>query len=154
MPLESHIAHAIAVFSELGIAAASLLLADAAKWRIVAKDSGTDTVARNDLLIQAKKLGKFYYRVNCILLSRPIRFFILYLAPLLAVFTGAYALIGISFYPTASSGLLVFKQENINNVYLSMAVSSFLFSMVAAFFEKSNAMVAESKNAAISANIP
>lgn len=137
MLAESHISHAIATFSELGIATASLLIVDAAKWRERVNAGSADPVERENWLVQARKLGWLYTLFTQIAISsvKLIKYG-QYLLPFISFFLGFITLLGISFYPLTTSG------ESLDSTYFGFAVGSFILSIVAAVIEQKQAKVA------------
>jgi len=146
MGAETHIAHAVATFSELGIATATVLLSDITNWRNSVKKGHEDLVGASDLIVQARKLGTLAYFMNKILLERAWRRVILYLLPYFAMVLGFIALIGISFYPKPwfeSFSLLAMEREKLETMYWWLALSSFVASWTAAVIEKNGAKLAD-----------
>ena len=140
---ETHIAHAIASFSELGIAAGVVWLVDVIDLReelaaqlLVAKESRRVTQA--SYTIKAKGFDAtlsflirsfLYCRETCF--SGLVAFLLglLHWSPLVCIALGIYALVGISFYPTAPDFLpscCSFDQGTLDTVYFIMSVLSFM----------------------------
>lgn len=142
---ESHLAHAVATFSELGIATAAVLLADVPKWRDTIKAAQDDPIEVENLKVQAKRLGRRWYFLLCFAeLFSSSR--VLYPLPFVAALLGIFALIGISFYPVVIGGwfsFLAFEREMLDRIYWAMAFASFVLAMVAAAAERTSAKLAE-----------
>lgn len=144
---ETHIVHATATFSELGIAAASVLLADLPKWRRLAGADQTDPIALNDLVVTAKRLGGLACQVVKIIAAIPsVLNAIIFIAPFLSVGLGVYALIGISFYPpllldSVLTSWMATESATLDVVYWVMGFCSLLVAMFAAVMEQSRAKV-------------
>jgi hypothetical protein len=102
---ESHIVHATAVFSELGLAISSASLADPLAWRRTVgslKKDHPDIIERTNFLSEAKRRGMFSYAVNWLLEWEIKDFFIarmliIYALPSLCWGTSLWVLWGISF---------------------------------------------------------
>lgn len=95
---ESHLAHAVTMFSELSIAAATVLLADLPKWRGLIKAAEADPIELENLKVQAKRLGRVLYWLNCIAAKFPASA-VQYSLPFIAFILGLLAAIGISHVP-------------------------------------------------------
>lgn len=141
---EQHLVHAVAVFSELGIATAAVLLADLPKWRGLIKAAESDPIEVENLKVQAKKLGRLLYWVNCIAARVPSAA-IQYSLPFIAFFFGILAVVGISHVPmrpfTAIDAMIGPDIETFDLIYWWMAFASFCISMLAVVVERTSAKV-------------
>lgn len=147
MEYESHIAHAIASFSELGIGAATLLIVDVAKWRAKVSGMAADPIEFNNLCVQARKMNSLYvWHINLLHWVGEKGDTLLYFMPHISLVLGFYALSGISFQiPMIGIG---------EGGYFGCAVFSFILSFIAAFVERSGAKVADGATAATEKDIP
>ena len=141
---ENHLAHAVATFSELGIATAAVLLADVPKWRDLIKAGQADPIEIESLAVQARRVGGIRYWLNLIADRIPTAGF-LYSLPFVAFLLGIIALIGISHVPTRPFNLIEtygFEQEVLDIAYWWIALTSFGISMGAVVVERTNAKLA------------
>ena len=146
---ESHIAHVIATFSELGIATSLVWLSDVVKLRtdldaqlLIAEESMRITTeechAKADQFSKEKKLEngmrsliykrlrnrKYRYMFSIALLLGLLRW-----SPYLCIGLGVYALFGIAFYPNAPYFLQAyfsFNKETLDLIYFGIAFLSFM----------------------------
>ena len=143
------IVHAVAVFSELGIATAAVLLADIPRWRGLIKAAESDPIEIENLKVQAKKLGKVFYWVNCLLVKMPTSA-VLYSLPFFAFTFGVLAMVGISHVPTRP--FTTFDEfwrttpDTLDVVYWYIALGSFAISMIAVVIERTSAKLATDAN--------
>lgn len=97
---EHHIAHAIAVFSELGIGVASAAIFDPSRWRERTNNANrhNDAVARQDLLSQAKKMGIGLIIRGQMFFATSSRWRLIkyYFLPVISIILGCIALFGMS----------------------------------------------------------
>jgi hypothetical protein len=147
---EANLAHATATFSELGIATASILIADIPKWREIVLVGEADPIEIENLNVMARHIGGIYYFFNMAANQFP-RVKILFIAPFLAFFLGLYALIGMSLHPTICFSfswlsIIAFDDSVLDTVYWRMSLVSFIIAMFCAVVERSGAKL--SKDAA------
>lgn len=147
MQYESHISHAIATFSELGIGAAILLIADVSRWRAKVQGMAADPIAFNDLCVQARRMSGIYqWFIKATHSFGMLLDKLLFIAPYISLVFGIYALFGISFQ------IQYIGSSEI--CYFWCAFFSFLLSVVAAIVEKSGAQVADGVNQTTDESIP
>lgn len=136
---ESHIAHATAVFCELGLGISSASLADPLAWRntISVKKDHPDIINRTNFLVEAKRRGPVSYLVNWLLEAHVFDFligrvFVIYIVPITCWVLSIWVLWGISF-----PEILKNHSINLNERYFYwIAFSSFLFSFLSVYFTK------------------
>lgn len=135
MVLEADAAHAIATFSELGIATSILLIVDVTRWRETVKAGlGGGPVSVIDLVNEAERRGWLF---ACALkvarwgynFHHGAKFQVLWRLPFVSLALGMIALIGIA------------TIRGFEEPAFMMSISSFLLSLIAAFIEKLNVRV-------------
>lgn len=139
---ETHIGHAIATFSELGIATGLVWLGDVVKFRsnlesdlVVAEESlrviTQDYHAKADefdgLIRSGIRLWIAVRKYTYIALITSL-LLLLQWAPYICIVLGIYALFGISFYPSATDLLCASScnRETSDQIYFRMSFISFL----------------------------
>lgn len=145
---EKHITHAIATFSELGIATASIVIADIPRWRGLVQAHSVDPIDVENVTVMAKKIGGIYSFFIWLANKLPKNNFWIF-TPFVSFAFGFIALLGISFCPAET----IFGTVKVEHVFWWLALLSFLSSMLCAGFEKSNDKVARETKDSLE-NIP
>lgn len=140
---ETHIAHAVSTFSELGIATGLVWLSDVIKIRsnleadlLIAEESlrvttedyhakadGFDGAIRSGIRIWMFVRKFFYTKIISLLLG------LLRWSPYLCIGFGVFALFGIAFYPTAPNffpSFFFYRREVLDVIYFWVALLSFM----------------------------
>jgi len=144
---ETHIAHAIATFSELGIAAGALWLSDIAKLRsdldaqlVVATESLR--VTTENYHAKASEIGGFIdtairkgMAARKLIYSFCIKLLLgfLHWSPPMCIGLGVLALVGISFYPTVPDfmpSFFSYSRESGSLIFFIMSLMSFTATFV------------------------
>jgi hypothetical protein len=146
----THLAHAVATFSELGIATAAVLLADLPKWRGLIDAGRADPIEVENLKVQAKRLGKIWYVLSCVAEKIPGDE-VQYALPFVAFILGVLALVGISHVPMQPFTYVEswFDGGQLDIAYWWMGLASFLVSMLSVVVERTNAKVAQAADKTI-----
>ena len=148
MVLEIEAAHAIATFSELGIATSILLIVDVTHWRETVKAAlGGGPVSVTDLLNEAERKGFLY---ACALkiarwgdnFQHSAKSKLLLWLPFFSLTLGVSALIAIA----TISGAVEYA--------FWVSLSSFLLSLIAAFIEKLNIRIKKAADEARDTVVP
>lgn len=141
---ETHIAHAIATFSELGIGSSFVLLTDvitdlrtelraqliiATESRRVIQSKYHDISAGFDATLRILLRKYIWLREKLFNFMIVLFLGLLQWSPYICVALGVFSLLGISFYPTAPDFIppfLTFKREDIDLIYLQISLLSFM----------------------------
>lgn len=134
---ESHIVHATAVYSELGLAISSASLADPLAWRRTIgsiKKDHPDIIERTNFLSEARRRGIFSYAVNWLLEWEIRDFFIariiiIYVFPAVCLATSIWVLWGISFPSKLESHAAVLSEQ----YFYWAAFFSFILSFISVY---------------------
>lgn len=133
----SHIAHATAVYSELGLAISSASLADPLAWRRTVgsiKKDHPDIIERTNFLSEARRRGIFSYLINW-LLELEIRdyfiarIFIIYVLPIICWGSSVWVLWGISFPDKLETHTFILDEK----YFYWAAFSSFILSFISVY---------------------
>ncbi len=140
---ETHIAHAVATFSELGIAASIVWLSDVVKFRSAlekefAVADYTHRIASDDYIEKSngfsgvlRILIRVWMPIRKLIYTGVIGFllWLLHRSSFICLAFGIFALMGISFYPSACSftpAFLIYDHKTLDKIYLGMSFLSFL----------------------------